>query len=70
MEFEIGLGFMRTPTRKYHVYTSGGKLFETEDFRQTFNYFGPLKAGVSIVIPIFKKVRVNGETKEVTTDEN
>ena len=69
MEFEIGLGYLFTPTKKYHVYTSGGKLFEAEDFRRDFKYVGPLKAGVSIVIPIFKKTRATVDDGEVMSDE-
>lgn len=53
LEFSLGLGFARLPWREYQVHSNGGRLLRplpvTEHYR---NWFGPVKAGVSAVIPI------------------
>lgn len=65
MEFELGIGYMYSPTTRYVVYVEGGKLFRRDESRDIKSYFGPIKAGVSIVIPIFAKTKA----RKVESDE-
>ena len=55
MELELGVGYLSGSYEIYDVYTEGGKLFRRRDEgRKGFTYMGPLKAGVSLVLPIYK----------------
>lgn len=53
-EFTIAVGYIHSVGRTYDVFSEGGDLIPDGN-RQTFQYFGPTKAAVSLVIPIFKK---------------
>ncbi len=54
MEFTIAVGYLRSDYRKYEVLADYGPLFK-EDGEYLFDYIGPTKAAVSLVIPIRKK---------------
>ena len=55
MELELGVGYLSGSYEIYDVYTEGGQLFRRRDEgRKGFTYMGPLKAGVSLVLPIYK----------------
>ena len=64
MQFELGVGYMYTPTRKYRVYTDGGKLFETQDSPESIQFIGPLKAAVSLAVPIYANRRRPSDNNE------
>lgn len=53
LEFSLGVGFAQLPWREYQVYSAGGRLLRpvpvTENVKK---WMGPVKAGVSVVIPI------------------
>ena len=57
LEFSLGLGFFLSRAREYRVYESGGQAYSDKDMAKDINYFGPVKAGVSVVVPltVFKK---------------
>ena len=61
MHFSLGVGFGRFPYRKYQVYTYGGKLIRTDPGHETtINWFGPIKAEVSLAVPIYLKPKCCG----------
>lgn len=51
LEFNIGAGYLYSYARPYEVFEPGGKAFK-EGFIKNVHWFGPLKAGVSLVVPI------------------
>lgn len=53
MDFDIGLGYFQRQKRNYEVYEEGGKLYGDLQ-RFNFNSVIPIKAGVSLVVPVFK----------------
>lgn len=53
-EFTIAVGYIHSVGMTYDVFSEGGDLMPDGN-KQTFQYFGPTKAAVSLVIPIFKK---------------
>lgn len=54
MEFTIAVGYIHSNSRKYNVHSEGGPLLK-EDGDILFDYVGPTKAAISLVIPIRKK---------------
>lgn len=51
LEFTLAIGYIHSWGRPYHVISDYGPLFKDEaDIR--FDYFGPTKAAVSIVVPL------------------
>ena len=54
MEFTLAVGYIHANSRKYKVLSDYGPLFK-EDGDILFDYFGPTKAAISIVVPIRKK---------------
>ncbi len=52
LEFSLGLGFFLSRAREYRVYESGGRAYTEKDMAKDIGYFGPVKAGVSVVVPI------------------
>ena len=52
LELCFGVGFFYTQARKYHVYEEGGKGYRDKNYRKHITYFGPLRAGVNLVVPI------------------
>ena len=52
LEFSLGLGFFLSRAREYRVYESGGQAYSDKDMAKDISYFGPVKAGVSVVVPI------------------
>ena len=51
LEFNLGLGYILSNHRPYDVFESGGKAFK-EGYIKRFHWVGPVKAGVSLVVPI------------------
>ena len=52
LEFTVGLGYIYSYARPYDVFESGGKAFR-EGYTKNIHWAGPLKAGVSLVVPIY-----------------
>lgn len=52
MEFSLGMGYFYSQGRQYEVYTPGGKGYKEKDVIKEIRFFGPVKATVSLVIPI------------------
>lgn len=58
LEFNIGLGFMRTWYRPYHPSSDYEDLIKEPGIKyQATNFFGPTRAGVSLAIPIIVKTK-------------
>ncbi|MBO4757868.1 MAG: DUF3575 domain-containing protein, partial [Bacteroidales bacterium] len=55
MEFTIGVGYIHSDAREYKVFTAGGEAIRT-GATKNINWFGPTKAGISLVIPITRNV--------------
>ena len=51
LEFTLGVGYLYSYARPYDVFESGGKAFR-EGYAKNIQWIGPLKAGVSLVVPI------------------
>ena len=51
LEFTLAVGYIHSWGRPYHVISDYGPLFK-DDADMRFDYFGPTKAAVSIVVPI------------------
>lgn len=54
LELTIAVGYIHAWARNYTVHDEYGPLFK-EDGDILFDYFGPTKAAVNIVIPIYRK---------------
>lgn len=55
LELSLGAGYFYSLARSYQVYEEGGKGYKDKDMAKSIQYFGPLKAGVSLVVPIYCK---------------
>lgn len=56
LEFDLALGFLRTYRTPYRVYYDGGFLISEAGSKMMTDWYGPLKAGVTLVVPIVRKV--------------
>ena len=56
LEFTLAFGYIRSRNKTYEVHGPGGALFPDEGLMM-FDYFGPTKAAVSLVVPIYKEGR-------------
>jgi hypothetical protein len=54
LEFALGIGYFYSKATHYQVYERAGRGHRDKDSRKIFQYFGPLKANVSLVVPIRK----------------
>ena len=54
----VGAGYLHARTRDYVVYYEGGDLYRTGEYTNYINYFGPMRADVTLSIPIWHKSRV------------
>ena len=53
LELSLGVGYFYTKSTHYRVYVDGGKGYRDEkDYRHKVSYFGPLKATVTLVLPL------------------
>lgn len=52
LEFSIGIGYLYSRATHYEVYEPGGAGYRDQNFRKKIQYFGPVKANVSLVIPL------------------
>ena len=56
LEFSLGLGYIHSQARKYTVIESQGPLI-SDKITKNIRFFGPTKANISLVVPIFQKVK-------------
>ena len=55
-EFSLGVGCIYSQARKYTVIESGAPLI-SDKITKTIMFFGPTKANISLVVPIFQRVK-------------
>lgn len=65
VEFSLGVGYMYSKARTYDVFQPGGKLIRRRGDRKQVSYFGPLKADISLIFPLYKRYGDKYITKEV-----
>lgn len=56
IEFTAGLGYIYSNVKPYDVFEPGGLAFK-RGYTEKFNWFGPTKAGVTLIVPITAKRR-------------
>ena len=61
-EFSLGVGFIYSQARKYTVIEAGAPLI-SDKITKHISFFGPTKANISLVVPIFQKVKPNNKVK-------
>ena len=54
MQFTLAVGYIRSWGRTYNVYGDYGELYPDEG-TVIWDYFGPTKAAVTIVVPFYRK---------------
>ena len=59
-EFSIGVGFIHSRARIYTVYGDYNPLIRQRGEKR-INYFGPTKANISLVVPLFKRLKHKGD---------
>lgn len=52
LEFSLGLGYLYSRAREYSVYLEGGQAFTEKDMAKDIHFVGPVKGGISLVVPI------------------
>ena len=57
-EFSLGVGYIYSQARKYTVIEPGSPLISDKRTKK-IGFFGPTKANISLVVPIFQKVKPN-----------
>jgi hypothetical protein len=57
-EFSLGVGYIYSQARKYTVIEPGSPLISDKRTMKV-GFFGPTKANISLVVPIFQKVKPN-----------
>ena len=55
-EFSLGVGYIYSQARKYTVIDPEGPLI-SDKITKSISFFGPTKANISLVVPIFQKVK-------------
>ena len=53
MEVELGIGFIHSMAQPYDNFEQGGKCYRRKGIRQEVNWFGPTRAQISLVLPIY-----------------
>ncbi|MBO7219568.1 MAG: DUF3575 domain-containing protein [Alistipes sp.] len=61
-EFSLGVGYIYSQARKYTVIEAGSPLI-SDKITKKIGYFGPTKANISLVVPIFQKVKHNDKQR-------
>ena len=61
-EFSLGVGYIYSQARKYTVIESHGPLI-SDKITKKVGFFGPTKANISLVVPIFQKVKPNDKQR-------
>ena len=55
MEFEVGFGYIYSPAQPYDCFVEGGKCFRRKGVKTYVNWFGPTRAQISMVYPIYTR---------------
>jgi hypothetical protein len=55
LEFNLGLGYFFSRAKEYKVYLEGGQAFTEKDMAKDIHFVGPVKGGISLVLPIRSK---------------
>lgn len=55
MEFEIGLGFIYSPATPYDTFEPGGKAYYRPGELKRVQWWGPTRAQISLVLPLYIK---------------
>lgn len=55
MELELGVGYIQSPAIPYDSYEPGGKAYYRPGITEMVRWFGPTRAQVSVVVPIYVK---------------
>ena len=58
LEFDLALGAITMRDIPYDVFYEGGILIHRDGIIKTSSWVGPIKGGVNLVVPVFKKERV------------
>jgi len=61
LEFSLGLGIFLSRAREYQVYEPGGNAYAGKNMAKDIQYLGPVKASVSVVVPIRFNRKRGGE---------
>ena len=61
-EFSLGIGCIYSQARKYTVIESGAPLI-SDKITKNISFIGPTKANISLVVPIFQKVKPNNKQR-------
>ena len=61
-EFSLGVGYIYSQARKYTVIEANGPLI-SDKITKTIGFFGPTKANISLVVPIFQRVKPNDKQR-------
>ena len=61
MEFELGIGYIYSPSQPYDTCVAGDKAFRRRGYTQYTHWFGPTRAQVSLVWPIYVKTNKGGD---------
>lgn len=62
-EFSLGVGYIYSQARKYKVVEDSGPLI-SEKMTKAIGFFGPTKANISLVVPIFQKIKPNDNYRD------
>lgn len=61
LEFELGLGYIYSVARPYDCFVAGEKCFRRPGVKDYIRWWGPTRAQVSVVVPIYGKIKKGGE---------
>ena len=57
LEFELGVGFIYSPSQPYDTFVAGEKAYRRKGYTRTTRWFGPTRAQLSLVWPIYIKTK-------------
>jgi len=55
MEFELGVGYIYSPSQPYDTFVAGDKAYRRKGYTRYTRWFGPTRAQISLVVPIYVK---------------
>lgn len=55
LEFEVGLGYIHSKAQPYDCFVPGEKCYKRKGVRKNVNWFGPARAQISVVVPVYIK---------------
>lgn len=59
MQFELGFGYIYSEVKPYDCLEPGGQCYERKDAAYNLRWWGPTRAMVSLVVPIYSKPKSN-----------